>query len=67
MNHLRMQPALVNAVIAITLYGDFFTEMHDRRGLLKVVDCTRDLRSWPMHKVYMRLDDRWHLTDSDQV
>ncbi|KAL5356972.1 hypothetical protein BJX96DRAFT_172102 [Aspergillus floccosus] len=61
LNHLRCQPALVNAVIAITLYGEYFTEPEERDALVKILDRTRDLRSWPMQEAYRRFRDRWEL------
>ncbi|PWY96230.1 hypothetical protein BO94DRAFT_551930 [Aspergillus sclerotioniger CBS 115572] len=64
LNHVRCHPALVNAVIAITLYGDYFTEPEERDALVGIIDQTRELHSWPMQKRYAQLKHRWQLVDS---
>ncbi|RAK97950.1 uncharacterized protein BO80DRAFT_413605 [Aspergillus ibericus CBS 121593] len=64
LNHARCHPALVNAVIAINLYGEYFTEPEERDALVSIIDRTRELHSWPMQKRYARLQHQWQLVDS---
>ncbi|ODM22537.1 hypothetical protein SI65_00125 [Aspergillus cristatus] len=63
LSHLRCQPALVNAVIAITLYGEYFTEQEEREALVGIVERTRGLRAWPMEKPFLTLKRRWEVAD----
>ena len=63
LSHLRCQPALVNAVIAITLYGEYFTEQEEREALVGIVERTRELRAWPMEKPFLTLKRRWEVAD----
>ncbi|PYH96553.1 hypothetical protein BO71DRAFT_174657 [Aspergillus ellipticus CBS 707.79] len=63
LNHNRCRPALVNAVIAITLYGEYFTEPEEREALIKIINQTKELHSWPMQKRYQRLKRGWQLVD----
>ncbi|GKZ29186.1 hypothetical protein AbraIFM66950_003625 [Aspergillus brasiliensis] len=64
LNHPRCHPALVNAVIAITLYGEYFTESEEREALVGIIDKTRELHSWPMQKCYARLRRGWEVVDT---
>ncbi|GAT19559.1 hypothetical protein RIB2604_00601380 [Aspergillus luchuensis] len=62
-HHAHCHPALVTAVIAITLYGEYFTEWEEREALVGIIDRTRDLHSWPMQKCYARLRRGWEEMD----
>ncbi|GLA97877.1 hypothetical protein AtubIFM61612_001885 [Aspergillus tubingensis] len=62
-HHAHCHPALVTAVIAITLYGEYFTELEEREALVGIIDQTRDLHSWPMQKCYARLRRGWEEMD----
>jgi hypothetical protein len=64
MSHLRVQPCLVNAVIAITLYGDYFTAQEERDALVGIINKTRDLHAWPMKKSYQTVIQRWEMADA---
>ncbi|KAJ5156841.1 hypothetical protein N7492_009644 [Penicillium capsulatum] len=63
-HHLRVQPALLNAVIAITLYGEYFTNQEERDALIGIIDQTKDIHIWPMRKPYQTLQRRWEVLDS---
>ncbi|KAJ5327656.1 hypothetical protein N7452_008046 [Penicillium brevicompactum] len=65
-SHPRCHPALVNAVIAITLYGEYFTRQDERTALLGIIDQTMDLHAWPMRKAYQTLNQQWEMIDSLQ-
>jgi hypothetical protein len=67
LNHLRVQPCLVNAVIAITLYGDYFTDHEEREALIGIINRTRDLHVWQMEKPYQTLLRRWEAADSAEI
>jgi hypothetical protein len=67
LNHLRVQPCLVNAVIAITLYGDYFTDHEEREALVGIINRTRDLHVWQMKKPYQTLLRRWEAADSAEI
>ncbi|KAF4161727.1 hypothetical protein CNMCM6936_003130 [Aspergillus lentulus] len=67
LNHLRVQPCLVNAVIAITLYGDYFTDHEEREALVGIINRTRDLHVWQMKKPYETLLRRWEAADSAEI
>lgn len=41
-------PALVNAIMGILLYGDFFTDEWERRALVSVVESFRAAKAWPL-------------------
>ncbi|PHH71698.1 hypothetical protein CDD82_6374 [Ophiocordyceps australis] len=42
-------PALIQAVLGIGLYGDFFIENYERQAIRSVVERTRDTHAWPVH------------------
>ncbi|KAJ5083031.1 hypothetical protein N7532_012074 [Penicillium argentinense] len=67
LNHLRIQPALVNAVIAINLYGEYFTDPDERDALVGIIDRTKDIHAWPMRKPYENLQDRWKMVDNAEL
>lgn len=66
-NHLRVQPALLNAVIAITLYGEYFTNQEEREALVGIINQTKDIHVWPMRKPYETVQRRWEMLDSGQL
>ncbi|KAJ5679913.1 hypothetical protein N7462_008157, partial [Penicillium macrosclerotiorum] len=63
----RVQPALVNAVIAIKLYGEYFTNQEERDALVGIIDMTSDICAWPMRKSYEILKARWEMVDTAEV
>ncbi|KAL3458160.1 hypothetical protein BJX64DRAFT_280042 [Aspergillus heterothallicus] len=65
--HRQIQPALVNAVIAITLYGEYFTEQEERDALVGIITMTSDIRAWSMRKPYERLKERWAIVDGAEI
>jgi len=67
LNHPRCHPALVTAVIAITLYGEYFTRQDERRALLGIIDQTMALHAWPMRKAYQSLNQQWEMADNIQI
>ncbi|GFF81050.1 hypothetical protein IFM61392_04519 [Aspergillus lentulus] len=67
LNHLQVQPCLVNAVIAITLYGDYFTDHAEREALVGIINRTRDLHVWQMKKPYETLLRRWEEADNAEI
>lgn len=67
LNHLRVQPCLVNAVIAISLYGDYFTEPEEREALVAIINRTKDIHAWPMRKPYETLLKRWEFADTAEL
>ena len=50
LHHPRCLPALVNAVIGLHLYGDFFTDQWEREALVSVVNRFKNARAWPLPK-----------------
>ncbi|CAI7640732.1 unnamed protein product [Penicillium glandicola] len=66
-NHPRCQPALVNAVIAITLYGEYFTHQEERDALLGIINRTMELHAWPMRKAYQSLQRQWDMLDNVEI
>ncbi|KAJ5316528.1 hypothetical protein N7508_001036 [Penicillium antarcticum] len=67
LNHPRCQPAMVNAVISITLYGDYFTQPEDRGALLGIIHQTMELHSWPMRKPCQHLLDQWEMVGNAEL
>ncbi|KAJ5976370.1 hypothetical protein N7481_010077 [Penicillium waksmanii] len=67
LGHLRIQPALVNAVIAVTLYGEYFTDPEERNALLGIINRTKELHAWPMRKPYQTLKRRWEAVDNAEL
>ncbi|KAJ6014885.1 hypothetical protein N7540_009476 [Penicillium herquei] len=67
LQHSRVQPALLNAVIAITLYGEYFTDPMEREALVDIIKRARDFDAWPMSKPYQTLQHRWDIMDSAEV
>lgn len=43
-------PALVNAIMGILLYGDFFTDEWERQALAEVVEKFQSVKAWPLPK-----------------
>ncbi|KAL4914998.1 hypothetical protein BDW62DRAFT_213055 [Aspergillus aurantiobrunneus] len=66
-NASRRLPALVNAVISILLYGEYFSEQRERDALRGVIERTRDMRAWPLRRSYERLCALWEVVDSVEV
>ncbi|KAL4923587.1 uncharacterized protein BDV17DRAFT_276605 [Aspergillus undulatus] len=60
-------PALVNAVIAILLYGEYFTEQRERDALRGIIDRTKDMHAWPLRRPYERLCRLWEEGDAVEV
>ncbi|KAJ5269519.1 hypothetical protein N7497_009738 [Penicillium chrysogenum] len=67
LNHPRCQPALVNAVIAITLYGEYFVHQEERDALLGIINQTMELHAWPMRKAYQSLQREWDIMDNVEI
>ncbi|KAJ6052852.1 uncharacterized protein N7446_007497 [Penicillium canescens] len=67
LHHPRCQPAMVNAVISITLYGGYFTRPEDRDALLGIIHQTMELHSWPMRKPCQQLLDQWEMVDNAEL
>ncbi|CRL27723.1 unnamed protein product [Penicillium camemberti] len=66
-NHPRCQPALVNAVMAITLYGEYFTNQEERDALLGIMNQTMEIHAWPMRKAYQSLQRQWDMLDDVEL
>lgn len=66
-NVSRRVPALVNAVISILLYGEYFTEGVERDALRGIIDRTKDMHAWPLRRPYERLCGMWEVVDSLEV
>ncbi|KGO41847.1 hypothetical protein PEX1_083880 [Penicillium expansum] len=67
LNHPRCQPALVNAVIAITLYGEYFTLQEERDALLGIINQTMEIHAWPMKKAHQSLKRQWDVLDNVEL
>ncbi|KXG46236.1 uncharacterized protein PGRI_050920 [Penicillium griseofulvum] len=67
LNHPQCQPALVNAVIAITLYGEYFVQQEERDALLDIINQTMKLHAWPLRKAYQSLQRQWDMIDNVQL
>lgn len=67
LHHPRIQPALVNAVIAITLYGEYFTDPVERNALVDIINRTKDVHAWPMRHTRISLERRWEMMDSAEI
>ncbi|PNY27938.1 Uncharacterized protein TCAP_02134 [Tolypocladium capitatum] len=44
-------PALVQAAMAIGMYGDFFTDQYERQAIRTVVEKYRDTHAWPVQRL----------------
>lgn len=66
-NVSRRVPALVNAVISILLFGEYFTEGVERDALRGIIDRTKDMHAWPLRRPYERLCALWEIVDSLEV
>ncbi|KAL4971592.1 hypothetical protein BDW66DRAFT_164977 [Aspergillus desertorum] len=64
-NVSKRMPALVNAVISILLYGEYFTDQLERDALLGVIERMKDMRAWPLRRGIERLKNAW--TEGDRV
>lgn len=47
-HRLSCPPALVNAIMGILLYGDFFTDDWERQALAGVIEKFRSMKAWPL-------------------
>jgi hypothetical protein len=63
-DHPRIKPALVNAVIAITLYGEYFTDPVERDALVDIIKRTKDVHAWP---IYQKVQRRWEMIDNAEI
>ncbi|KAL4963065.1 uncharacterized protein BDV14DRAFT_202314 [Aspergillus stella-maris] len=66
-NVSRRMPALVNAVISIMLYGEYFTEQGERDALREVIDRTKSMHAWPLKRPYERLCRLWEEVDAVEI
>lgn len=48
LGHLQTPPALINAVLAIFLYGHFFVDEYERKALKGIVQRFQDAQAWPV-------------------
>jgi len=48
MHRLTCPPTLVNAIMGILLYGDYFTDQWERRPLANVIKNFLDIKAWPL-------------------
>lgn len=67
LEHPKVQPGLVNAVIATTLYGEYFTDPEERDALVGVISRTEDIRAWSMIKPFQTLQRRWEMMDNADI
>jgi hypothetical protein len=65
LSHLKCPPALLNAVIGIMLYGDFFTDRREREALMDVVERLKNVCAWSMRNRYQSLKKRWDEVEYD--
>ncbi|KAL3459315.1 hypothetical protein BJX64DRAFT_279244 [Aspergillus heterothallicus] len=66
-NSPRRMPALVNAVIAIMLYGEFFTDGREREALVGVIERTKGMHAWPLKRPFERLRAQWGVFDENNM
>ncbi|KAL4748985.1 hypothetical protein BDW72DRAFT_195233 [Aspergillus terricola var. indicus] len=59
----KRMPALVNAVISILLYGEYFTDPAERNALLSIIERMKDMRAWPLRNGVERLQRAWREAD----
>ncbi|KAL4757926.1 uncharacterized protein BDW70DRAFT_152961 [Aspergillus foveolatus] len=60
-------PALVNAVISILLYGEYFTDLAERNALLNIIERMKDMRAWPLRRGIERLQRSWREADNVEL
>ena len=41
-------PSLVNAIMGVLLYGDFFTDEWERRALADIIERFQNVKAWPL-------------------
>ncbi|KAL4908483.1 hypothetical protein BDW74DRAFT_175166 [Aspergillus multicolor] len=66
-NVSKQMPALVNAVISILLYGEYFTDQAERHALMEVIERTKDMRAWPLRSGIKRLLRVWREGDDVEI
>lgn len=65
LSHQSLSPALVNAVISIILYGEYFTDPREREALEAVIEKTKAIHAWPMRKLHHAVKAKWEFIDSE--
>ncbi|KAF7616620.1 hypothetical protein F9C07_1651442 [Aspergillus flavus] len=65
LSHQNVSPALVNAVISIILYGEYFTDPREREALEAVIEKTKAIHAWPMRKLHHAVKAKWEFIDSE--
>ncbi|KAE8142214.1 hypothetical protein BDV38DRAFT_278386 [Aspergillus pseudotamarii] len=65
LSHQNLSPALVNAVISIILYGEYFTDPREREALEAVIEKTKAIHAWPMRKLHHAVKAKWEFIDSE--
>ncbi|KAE8383204.1 hypothetical protein BDV26DRAFT_277407 [Aspergillus bertholletiae] len=65
LSHQNLSPALVNAVISIILYGEYFTDPREREALEAVIEKTKAIHAWPMKKLHHAVKAKWEFIDSE--
>ncbi|KAF5864378.1 hypothetical protein ETB97_007940 [Aspergillus alliaceus] len=61
----ELSPALVNAVISVILYGEYFTDLREREALEDIIEKTKAIHAWPMRKLHQALKAKWEFIDSE--
>ncbi|KAJ4291771.1 hypothetical protein N0V90_009666 [Kalmusia sp. IMI 367209] len=57
-------PALVSATMAISLYGDYFTDERERACLLRVFERMEEAHVWPVYRKRREVVEKWRMVDS---
>lgn len=53
--------------MAITLYGEYFTDREERDALLGIMNQTMAIHAWPMKKAYQSLQRQWDILDDVEL
>lgn len=62
-SNLNCMPALVSAMMGISLYGDCFTNEQDRMCLLQIFDKIDNTHAWPTSRQRSQLLEEWKAID----
>ncbi|KAF7597359.1 hypothetical protein BBP40_006300 [Aspergillus hancockii] len=65
LSHQNLSPALVNAMISVTLYGEYFTDPREREALEEIIKKIKAIHAWPMRKLHQALKAKWEFIDNE--
>ncbi|KAE8150391.1 hypothetical protein BDV25DRAFT_154504 [Aspergillus avenaceus] len=66
LSHHKLSPSLVNAMISVMLFGEYFTDPRERDALEGIIERIKAIHAWPMKSLHESLRAKWELVDRQE-